>query len=1024
MRIRDIHVDHFGILRDVTIPVPDTAGPFVILGENEAGKSTLLAFLRAVLLGIPKGRPKDETIYPMADTRIGALDLDTGTHGRLLLERRRGPHGGGVTLTDADGNEKPPEVLREVVGGVDRELYRLIYGFSLQELQDVGTVTGDAVAGAFHAATMGTDRAALQQARAFLDKQLNELFKPNGRTQVAAQLLSELDAVERALRAHDDNLETFNRLRGDRARHAEERQALKDELDAKRHRADELGKARRAWSSWVGLRHAEAMLEDLPPVPDEFPEDAAARLESLREKREAAETEVRSAQQEQRQLETELEELAPARRCLPKAREIRTLQNERSAVRAAREEIPALEQSAERARQHLEELLHTLGNDWTPERLEAADRSVEAQHRLRTFAEQTRETTERLREKQRQTEELRTALDEHRRTRHETERELREELTVVLGTTPAGEEHDPARIERLGQAPGLLRELRAARPAGPAAEDAGGPVARLVRRPALPLAACALVLFGASGVGAVASAPLWGAGALVAGVLCAGFAILAVALSARAETGRQADVNALERDLAAILGAGAAERWSAHELEPRIRRIEGLRDRLRTSQTEEARLSERLEQAVEGGERIQRAQEDQGCELRKWLAEHGLPETASAELALDMLDRIGQAIKARRDVAESEQRLARRRETIHAFEQAVEALRDLVPEELLDEPAETQVEQLAEDLAAEQRKRNAGAALQRRLRDLNRAAQQHRGALEDVGRRRENLFAAAGAKTEAEFLRVVEVHRQRAECRRQVEMHQHGIRSVYGPDRLDEARQQLAATDPDRLELEETEATKAIREAEERLQELDHRLGTLDNEIERMATDDELERLKAQRSALVARLNETAREWIALRTAEHLIGEARRRFEEEQQPEVMRAASRHFESFTDGRYKRVLSELDDRSVLAVQRRDGTRIPTDALSRGTAEQLYLALRLGYIETSRSDVEPLPVIMDDILVNFDPSRQQAAARAIRRFAEKTQVIYFTCHPSVADLFASTSAATGICRLKNGTRLDASP
>ena len=80
---------------------------------------------------------------------------------------------------------------------------------------------------------------------------------------------------------------------------------------------------------------------------------------------------------------------------------------------------------------------------------------------------------------------------------------------------------------------------------------------------------------------------------------------------------------------------------------------------------------------------------------------------------------------------------------------------------------------------------------------------------------------------------------------------------------------------------------------------------------------------------------------------------------------------------------------------------GTSRVTEQLSRGTAEQLYLALRFGLIEEFAQHAEPLPVVMDDILVNFDADRADRAASSIRDLAARHQVLYFTCHPWTAEL-----------------------
>jgi uncharacterized protein YhaN len=78
------------------------------------------------------------------------------------------------------------------------------------------------------------------------------------------------------------------------------------------------------------------------------------------------------------------------------------------------------------------------------------------------------------------------------------------------------------------------------------------------------------------------------------------------------------------------------------------------------------------------------------------------------------------------------------------------------------------------------------------------------------------------------------------------------------------------------------------------------------------------------------------------------------------------------------------------------RNDGTTVPLGGLSTGTAQQLYLALRFGLVDHFARQAESLPVVMDDILVNFDPARAERAARSIEDLARRHQVLYFTCHP----------------------------
>jgi len=72
-----------------------------------------------------------------------------------------------------------------------------------------------------------------------------------------------------------------------------------------------------------------------------------------------------------------------------------------------------------------------------------------------------------------------------------------------------------------------------------------------------------------------------------------------------------------------------------------------------------------------------------------------------------------------------------------------------------------------------------------------------------------------------------------------------------------------------------------------------------------------------------------------------------------------------------------------------------------MSDGTADQLYLALRLAGIEHYLDGNEPMPFIVDDILIKFDNRRAAAALQALAEISAKTQVIFFTHHRHLVEL-----------------------
>jgi uncharacterized protein YhaN len=160
--------------------------------------------------------------------------------------------------------------------------------------------------------------------------------------------------------------------------------------------------------------------------------------------------------------------------------------------------------------------------------------------------------------------------------------------------------------------------------------------------------------------------------------------------------------------------------------------------------------------------------------------------------------------------------------------------------------------------------------------------------------------------------------------------------------------------------------------------------------------------LRLAEEAAVQRIGEGARDYVELALASRILGLARERFERDRQPAVVKNAEAAFVRMTGGRYSRVAVPLGGDSI-EVFDQAGAVSTASLLSTGTAEQLYLALRIGLIDQLGEVGASLPILMDDIVAHFDPVRAREAAGAIAELAQRRQVVFFTCHPGTADLLA---------------------
>jgi uncharacterized protein YhaN len=131
-------------------------------------------------------------------------------------------------------------------------------------------------------------------------------------------------------------------------------------------------------------------------------------------------------------------------------------------------------------------------------------------------------------------------------------------------------------------------------------------------------------------------------------------------------------------------------------------------------------------------------------------------------------------------------------------------------------------------------------------------------------------------------------------------------------------------------------------------------------------------------------------------------------YERERQPQVIQEADRYLGTMAHGRY-RLLAAVGEAGV-HLEDRSLARKEEVAWSAGLADQVYLAIRLGLAREFGRHTEPLPVILDDVLVKFDPARRQNAARVILEFAKEQQVLLFSCHPEFLDIVAAVRREAG--------------
>ncbi len=353
------------------------------------------------------------------------------------------------------------------------------------------------------------------------------------------------------------------------------------------------------------------------------------------------------------------------------------------------------------------------------------------------------------------------------------------------------------------------------------------------------------------------------------------------------------------------------------------------------------------------------------------------------------------------NLPQEEGRMALMQSCLDEFVAKVRPLCEALAPELVRDPPELAVVKLSEQLdrAAEAQKQFDQSCKQRDVaRDQQKLINSRHAKLVSD---RTDLFAAAQANSEAEFFAIVASAEKIGRLDAELEQRTHEIDLIRAGEEREEFERLLTELDSHISDGERRDLADRLQSAEGEMSKADGAKAVAKSELEKLDGSGEaailMDQLSRQRSHLAAEVDR----YVPLVFARHLLSEAVRRFERENQPEMIDMVSRLIDQMTAGRYTKFDRTTGSSQGILVRRFDGIERTPDQLSSGTREQLYLAIRLAYVLHYCRQNEPLPIVMDDVLVNFDDDRVRNTLTTLADVAKSVQILFFTCHPHMVAL-----------------------
>jgi uncharacterized protein YhaN len=1059
MFIERIDVERFGALDRVVI---DRLGPGVqvLHGTNETGKTTLLEFVRAIFFGFE------------GNFRRGVLDPRLPCAGRLLvrvppertllgIERRHeGPHlaeltqaaydddviglggdeGDLIEIANLDPRFRDDGVgprhryyLQDVVGGIDETTFTSVMAFGLDELHELRTLEPEGCGSRLYELASGLDRSHVARVLTHLREAIERLDSPDPEISPLTALKARRGEFAERLAAAGSPALAAGGLWSELAHLDAEIGSLAGRIE----RAEQAEAVVRGviaieplYLAWKQTAAKLAALESVPLVhPDRDAWRTAARV--LRKAERSAKRRKKLRAKYARQL----------RELLPES----IVWSKRSAVAALADEEPRLERLAgdvARAESHAKLAARRFGEqvgiaglsrlvpvtlpaefdvDSLPEVLLPEGFALSFGP-LRSRARACSRASRDLAAAKRELVEAKRSLGVTRGTVEGVEKTLGG-VTVQQAIDQAGDKL--AALRKRTAAGDQLVELdrTVARLEREIAENMEAqliPIPLLVALGGLFVIGTGMLLSGSllprevTGSLAYAMAAL---GALGAGVASITTWSLDRNASARLEAARRQYemVKKQREELTAQCGLldGRLGPDAATTLDRRLAAAQAELDQLEELAGREGSVHVLADRVAAAQQAVKQAAEDRATAKARWrkaLEHRGLPTNLSPREVRQIASHRHTLLTLDDDRRRLSEEARHKREELAAVGRRIDELLvecQLVPEA---DPLE-HLRMLKERLDADRAIVRRRASLTRRLENARR---RHRHALRQVKvaeRAVAEYYARWQVANQDEFLAKVDRRPEYEQLRLDAETADRdwhdARRRTTEPAELDQWLADAAAVSLASRLAEACDRTARHRAA---LAEARDRRAAVAQRLDAAAADRGNEALQAELAAVEQLVVEQQERRRVLERARRLLEDTRAAVARDHQPPVLREASRWLARLTEGRYLSITTAVDE-ARLEIHEQDGQLWKPERLSRGTREQVFLALRLALVrDLGRHDVT-LPIVMDDALVNFDDTRAQAAARTLVEFLAEQggerQMLVFTCHAHVATMFHEAGA-----------------
>ncbi len=1017
MRIRDIKVGGFGVWNDVSVDgLPGEVTLFY--GRNEAGKTTLMQFVRAILYGFSPERKKLYMPPVFGGEAGGTLHVDNHS-GDFVVQRTLDDDddhilGRPVITAGNNGSRQGQHLLNVLVSGIDESIFNNVFAVGIRELQELATLDDTQAAEQLYNLASGVDRVSLVEVMRTLESERTAIWGPDEENELTT-LVAERNRLQNDVDELRRQTQRWSELARDQRSLVSEVSRFETRIQRLEYEGRTVEIAIQVREKWQALEKVTHELDAIGPIED-LPEGCLESVDLLNAEiaeQRAAMIPVKKRRHHFRQ------ELAaqPINRSLwEHSSRIEAMCEHGPWIKSLEDDMKRLSTDVEASEVALlqfdEEFSAQGGVDLanmpkvTPrvlQQLEPAANAYREAIKQRAISRKVKKKSQQ--DAEHADDQLGFQLDGRDIEDFDGEWQKATDTVKLIRRKISVEEQ----LERFHRKAEELRQEHQEK-----LDDQLLRIRLLGGVGAMFVFGFVMLLTGLFGwhVMPITTEVAWAISGL--GFICV---LLSVAWKSVVERTNQAELDtclrrreeltdevelvlaerdAIDRELPS--GSGTLHtRLTIAEKE--LKDLEALaplhQERLKTQKRkhEEKRTSSNVDEQVR----------EARSRWRRALRSVGLPETLTHRHVRQMGALHEKKSSVETHLVERRTRLEKVQEDRQALLERLRKLNsDMGIDPVSDDP-QIQLSQLATALSGQREMVEQRRELQAGEKEVRRELSEMLKSLRKLVRKREALFAQARVADEEEL-------RQRASLLDRVTdldaRHQslaEQIRTIVGGHcPLEEVESELDGHDKDELQHRWDTLISRLQDAHSHLSQLYERRGEVNQEMKQLSENRGFSAAKLQLGCVEAKIARAIKNWRGLAVTACLLESIREAYENERQPETLSEASVYLESLTEGKYTRIWTPLG-KNELRIDDRNGNPMSLDVLSRGTREAVFLSLRLALVAAYGRRGVNLPMILDDVLVNLDLERARAAVQLLCQFAkEGRQLLFFTCHDHIQQMF----------------------